>query len=111
MDRETTAAALSTSPTNNDHNEAISLHKPSLQTVDEDSPLLFAATDDHGVSFRKSGIAESMRKLRSATMTVSILEKPSDDRHASALLAGWNVTNLIQGTGILGVPYAVMMGG
>ena len=44
-------------------------------------------------------------------MTVSLLEKPSDDRRASAFLAGWNVTNLIQGTGILGVPYAVQMGG
>ncbi|EDO43873.1 predicted protein [Nematostella vectensis] len=26
-------------------------------------------------------------------------------------MAGWNVSNLIQGTGILGVPYAVRMGG
>ena len=110
MDSGSAASALSTSPTNDD-NEAISLHKPSLQSVDEDSPLLFAPADDHGVSFRKSGIVESMRKLRSATMTVSVLERPSDDRHASAWLAGWNVTNLIQGTGILGVPYAVMMGG
>ena len=42
---------------------------------------------------------------------MSLLEKPSDDRRASAFLAGWNVTNLIQGTGILGVPYAVRMGG
>lgn len=111
MDSGTAASALSTSPTNNDSQEAITLHKPSLQTVDEDSPLLFSPTDDHGVSLRKSGIVESMRKLRSATMTVSVLEKVSDDRHASAWLAGWNVTNLIQGTGILGVPYAVMMGG
>ncbi|KAJ7386644.1 hypothetical protein OS493_006630 [Desmophyllum pertusum] len=46
-----------------------------------------------------------------STMTISLLEKPSDDRRASAFLAGWNVTNLIQGTGILGVPYAVRMGG
>lgn len=78
--------------------------------MDQDSPLLFAPDDEH-VSIRRSGFAESMRKLRGATMTVSILEKASDDRRASAWLAGWNVTNLIQGTGILGVPYAVMMGG
>ena len=56
-------------------------------------------------------MGESLRKFRSATMTMSLLEKPSDDRRASAFLAGWNVTNLIQGTGILGVPYAVRMGG
>ena len=40
-----------------------------------------------------------------------MLAKPSDDRKGSALLAGWNVSNLIQGTGILGVPYAVQQGG
>ena len=44
-------------------------------------------------------------------MTISLIERPSDDRRASAFLAGWNITNLIQGTGILGVPYAVRMGG
>ena len=109
MDSGSAVSALSTSPPKND-SEGIPLHKPSLQSVAEDSPLLFAPTDDHG-SLRKSGFAESLRKLRGATMTVSILEKPSDDRRASAWLAGWNVTNLIQGTGILGVPYAVMMGG
>ena len=40
-----------------------------------------------------------------------MLAKPSDDRKANAALAGWNVSNLIQGTGILGVPYAVRQGG
>ena len=96
----------------NNDGEKIPLTKPSLQSVAEETPpLTFAPTDDHGLSLRKSGFAESVRKLRSATLTVSILEKPSDDRNASAWLAGWNVTNLIQGTGILGVPYAVLMGG
>lgn len=110
MDSGSAASALSNSPPNND-GEGIPLHKPSLQTVTEDAPLLFAPTDDHTMSLKKSGLGESMRKLRGATMTVSIIERPSDDRQASAWLAGWNVTNLIQGTGILGVPYAVMMGG
>lgn len=110
MDSGSAASALSNSPPIND-GEGIPLHKPSLQTVTEDAPLLFAPTDDHTMSLKKSGLGESMRKLRGATMTVSIIERPSDDRQASAWLAGWNVTNLIQGTGILGVPYAVMMGG
>ena len=49
--------------------------------------------------------------FRSASLSVSLLAKPSDDRYASSVLAGWNVSNLIQGTGILGVPYAVAQGG
>jgi len=53
----------------------------------------------------------SFRNLRSASMSISMLAKPSDDRKANAFLAGWNVSNLIQGTGILGVPYAVQQGG
>ena len=111
MDSGAAASALSSNKSSVQDGEAITLHKPSLPTVDEDSPLLFATDDEHTSTLRRSGIGESLRKLRGATMTVSILEKPSDDRRASALLAGWNVTNLIQGTGILGVPYAVMMGG
>ncbi|CAH3177546.1 unnamed protein product, partial [Porites lobata] len=86
MDRTGAASALSASNSNSGQDgEAITLHKPTLQTLDEDSPLLFVPDDEH--------------------------TSPSDDRNASAWLAGWNVTNLIQGTGILGVPYAVLMGG
>ncbi|XP_068734486.1 vesicular inhibitory amino acid transporter-like [Montipora capricornis] len=44
-------------------------------------------------------------------LTLSLIEKESLDRQASAILAGWNVTNMIQGMGILGVPYAVREGG
>ena len=55
--------------------------------------------------------SKQFRSLRSASLSVSMLEKPSDDRKAHAFLAGWNVSNLIQGTGILGVPYAVQQGG
>ena len=43
--------------------------------------------------------------------TTSLSEKFSDDRRASVWLAGWNVLILIQGTSILGIPYAVMLGG
>lgn len=111
MESGAAASALSSSRSPAENDGAISLQKPSLQTVNEDSPLLFAVDDEHNSTFKKSGFAESLRKIRSATMTISILEKPSNDRRASAWLAGWNVTNLIQGTGILGVPYAVMMGG
>lgn len=53
----------------------------------------------------------SLINLRSASMSISMLAKPSDDRKANSFLAGWNVSNLIQGTGILGVPYAVQQGG
>jgi len=56
-------------------------------------------------------IGGGFQSLRSASLSVSMLEKPSDDRKANSFLAGWNVSNLIQGTGILGVPYAVQQGG
>ena len=55
--------------------------------------------------------SRQFKSFRSASLSVSMLEKPSDDRKAHAFLAGWNVSNLIQGTGILGVPYAVQQGG
>ena len=55
--------------------------------------------------------SRQFRSFRTASLSISMLEKPSDDRKAHAFLAGWNVSNLIQGTGILGVPYAVQQGG
>lgn len=69
--------------------------------------------DDGGSSVAsvKSFLGASFNDFRRASMSVSMLAKPSDDRKASAPLAGWNVSNLIQGTGILGVPYAVQQGG
>ena len=102
--------------------EGIAMTEQSKATVvplDEHTHLL-AGQDDvrsrtnsgiAGGSLSRGGFSQSLHKLKSATLTVSLLEKPSDDRRASAFLAGWNVTNLIQGTGILGVPYAVRMGG
>lgn len=57
----------------------------------------------------KTNLSQSLKKLHSAT--ISLIERPSNDRRANAFLAGWNVTNLIQGTGILGIPYAVKKGG
>ena len=44
-------------------------------------------------------------------MSVSRLAKPSDDRKANSCLAGWNISSLIQGTTMLGMPYAVQLGG
>ncbi|KAJ7353724.1 hypothetical protein OS493_032594 [Desmophyllum pertusum] len=38
-------------------------------------------------------------------------EKENSQQSTSALQASWNVLNLIQGTGTLGVPFAVMQGG
>ncbi|XP_020915966.1 vesicular inhibitory amino acid transporter-like [Exaiptasia diaphana] len=82
-----------------------------LATINEGSSLLGPEVEHRSFSSHRGGVTESIRKLRSHTMTVSLLEKPSHDRRASAFMAGWNVSNLIQGTGILGVPYAVSMGG
>ncbi|XP_048588295.1 vesicular inhibitory amino acid transporter [Nematostella vectensis] len=48
---------------------------------------------------------------QAASTTISMVEQLSLDRRASALMAGWNVTSLIQGTGTLGIPYSVRMGG
>ena len=48
---------------------------------------------------------------RIISATLSLPEKFSDDRRASVWLAGWNVSILIQGTSVLGIPYAVMLGG
>lgn len=111
MDSERAVAALSFNKSSGHDGEAISLHKPAFGSLGEESPLLFAPGDDVASASKKASFAESVRKLGGASLTVSALERPSDDRRASAWLAGWNVTNLIQGTGILGVPYAVMMGG
>lgn len=94
--------------------------QPTVVSLDEQTHLLgkpskqrarSSSAEVMGASLSRGGFSQSIQKLKSATMTVSLLEKPSDDRRASAFLAGWNVTNLIQGTGILGVPYAVRMGG
>jgi len=76
---------------------------------DEESPLITVQSLGT-VSFRESFL-ESVRRLCANTATVSMIAKPSHDRRASAFIAGWNVSNLIQGTGILGIPYGVLMGG
>ena len=112
MDSGTAVAALSFNKSSGHDGELISLHKPALGSLGEESPLQFAPGDDVASALKKASFAESVRKLGGASLTVSALERPSDGRRASAWLAGWNVTNVIsQGTGILGVPYAVMMGG
>lgn len=53
----------------------------------------------------------SINRLLHTSLSVSTLAKPSDDRRNHSILAGWNVSNMIQGTGILGIPYAVQQGG
>lgn len=91
--------------------------QPTVVTLNEQTHLLGGPSTARrssaifGASVSPGAFSQSIQKLKSATMTISLLEKPSDDRRASAFLAGWNITNLIQGTGILGVPYAVRMGG
>ena len=89
--------------------------KPTVVPLGERAPLIHGESEPGnsflGVSLSRMNLSRSLMKLRSATMTMSLIERPSDDRRANAFLAGWNVTNLIQGTGILGVPYAVKLGG
>ena len=91
------------------------LSKPTVVPLGERAPLIHGESEAGksflGVSLSRMNLSRSLMKLRSATMTMSLIEKPSDDRRANAFLAGWNVTNLIQGTGILGIPYAVKLGG
>lgn len=60
---------------------------------------------------KKNKWLDSIRGLRHASISISMLAKPSEDRNANSLLTGWNVSNLIQGTTILGIPYAVQQGG
>lgn len=86
------------------------------ETDEERIPLIKSGSRSVGkVDFSQSSPwKENFKRFRSMTvsmMTVSLVEKESSDRQASALLAGWNVTNLIQGMGILGIPYAVREGG
>eukprot|EP00794_Sanderia_malayensis_P003204 gene3204-3680_t len=62
-------------------------------------------------STRKSNNFHGSQATSTASLSISLLEKPSNDRRASAWLAGWNVSNLIQGIGILSMPFAVYQGG
>jgi len=76
-----------------------------------DYAILESNDPNLSVPNKKRFRATSFSNFRSASLSISMLAKPSDDRKANAALAGWNVSNLIQGTGILGVPYAVSQGG
>lgn len=69
--------------------------------VDDASPLVN--------STRQSFVQSSVRMVRAATLN-SIREIPSNDRNNSAVVAGWNISNLIQGIGILGIPFAFSHG-
>ncbi len=81
-------------------------------------PTTMGLSHDEKIAHRRR-IANKIQKVRTssfadfrgASLSVSMLAKPSNDRYASAWLAGWNVSNLIQGTGILGIPFAVYQGG
>ena len=91
--------------------------KPTVISLGEKATLIHGHGESEvgrsflGVSVSRMALSRSLMRLRSATTTMSLIERPSDDRRASACLAGWNVTNLIQGTGILGIPYAIKLGG
>lgn len=73
-----------------------------------------------GVSSRKGSILDkdsrSVNSVRSNipgySYSVSILAKIAEDGQAPAVLALWNVINMIQGSGgVLGIPYAISLGG
>lgn len=114
------AFSNSLSPRNSD-NETKKEASYELRIVDknkksqstERSPLIRTTDNDEPVS-PSSAWNTNFKRFRSFTVshfTLSLVEKECFDRQASAILAGWNVTNLIQGMGILGVPYAVREGG
>lgn len=86
--------------------------KKTVSQSTERSPLL--GVDPEEPVSPTSAWNTNFKRFRSFTVshfTISLVEKECLDRQASAILAGWNVTNLIQGMGILGVPYAVREGG
>lgn len=61
---------------------------------------------------RKSSSRSAFKNFKAASsLSISMLAKPSDDRKSNTFFAGWNVSTLIQGTGTLGIPYAVRQGG
>lgn len=122
MEREVGEPKVTTAPTAGEMAKNLSARPTTYASINEDTPLVLsdrygpdlsvpAVSMSTGTRRKSSQLHQSFQQFRSATMTMSLIEKPSYDRNASALLAGWNVTNLIQGTGILGVPYAVRMGG
>ena len=82
-----------------------------LTSMNSNYVLLESGTTEQKTLSKGRLRAQSIRNFRSASLSISMLAKPSDDRKANAFLSGWNVSNLIQGTGILGVPYAVQQGG
>lgn len=115
---ELKTSALTPSPSTNTRplsHEEITLgaadSKPTVVPLGVKTPLLHVESEA-GKSFLGISLTKmNLMRLQSATTTMSLIEKLSDDRRANAFLAGWNVTNLIQGTGILGIPYAVKLGG
>ena len=120
VENEVQFTASNTLTPRNSDNEATKEASYELQIVDtkklkstETSPLICTADPDDSVT-PSSAWNTNFKRFRSFTVsyfTVSLVEKECHDRQASAFLAGWNVTNLIQGMGILGVPYAVREGG
>ena len=74
----------------------------------------YGSTRSNDIGMGESGGSNRRGRTRSinshlihTSLSISTLARPSDDRKNHAILAGWNVSNMIQGTGILGIPYAV----
>lgn len=92
--------------------QSVGPHGIDLERSDEEKRNQLAARRKISNKLSHSvGRKSSLASFRAASLSISMLAKPSDDRFASAWLAGWNVSNLIQGTGILGIPFAVHQGG
>lgn len=121
-DLQNTASYKSLSPTRGSYNETKRDGSHELNILDsknstrstETSPLVPNYSDD-SVSAWTTRFTRfqsvSFSHLSVSRLVESLVEKESFDRQAPALLAGWNVTNVIQGMGILGIPYAVKEGG
>lgn len=121
-DFQNTSSYKSLSPTRGSCNETARDGSHELNILDRtnstrstETSLLIPNYSDDSVSAWTTKFTRfqsvSFSHLSVSRLVESLVEKESFDRQAPAVLAGWNVTNLIQGMGILGVPYAVREGG
>ena len=92
-------------------NQASGTYESINYEADSENLLPSFACTSKTKSHARRNTTTFVKRLRSGSFDVSLLEKLSDDRHASAFLSAWNVSSLIQGNGIFGIPYAVAQGG
>ena len=80
---------------------------PVYEGTNENMPLLTY----HKLKRSLAPSSDKTLTFATASLTASTCAQPSNDRHVSSLIAGWSISSVIQGTGILGIPFAVQQGG